>query len=448
MCTECMWRNGNAIACAVEFGDRRCADVDVLLTSSIMAGVVVNGTGAATAARVSGTITGSTGTYCTSRNHFRLPNDIRDENMRRYRERRLMNTFKSVDRDLSTKDELLDGYDDRLENDRNVDVSYYTPADSSLLQNKVEFLSKLSLRKRRRVGVRKQTGYCTRGNYDITGHIRLESEEMNRERKEREKERRMKEKPTYDWNWEMTARERTARDLQITCRVQQRRMNEHVTVADEVITKTITVAERDVQNVTCMMPPTNYRPVLTWSVSSSSVTTKNVYGVKCSVPYTTGTEFCSVEGGGGGGPGGLITNRVRACSRGDFIDKTSDQRVYVVVEYLSRITDTYTSGQVLDCLDGYNYMYAGGDYIADNSIPIRYRCPTNGEDDDVGKEKSRTSLEQIALVYSRRVTRDNDDDEDDKYSNIAMNRPPPPPHPRQDILYKGTKSGMISSFDR
>ena len=59
----------------------------------------------------------------------------------------------------------------------------------------------------------------------------------------------------------------------------------------------------------------------------------------------------------------------------------------------------------------------------------------------------RESADRLStIVYIH--TRDNDDDEDDKYSNIAMNRPPPPPHPRQDILYKGTKSGMISSFDR
>ena len=80
-----------------------------------------------------------------------------------------------------------------------------------------------------------------RGNYDITGHIRLESDEMNMETNQRELEERMKVKPTYDWNWSYKVAERAERDLLITCHIEQRRMNEHVAIADKVITKTLTL---------------------------------------------------------------------------------------------------------------------------------------------------------------------------------------------------------------
>ena len=64
---------------------------------------------------------------------------------------------------------------------------------------------------------------------------------MNMETNQRELEERMKVKPTYDWNWSYKVAERAERDLLITCRIEQRRMNEHVAIAEKVITKTLTL---------------------------------------------------------------------------------------------------------------------------------------------------------------------------------------------------------------
>ena len=248
-----MWRNGNTIACGVEFGERRCADVDILLTSSMQDAN-------------NGEESQATGTYCNSRNHFRLPTDVRDDNMKRYRRRKLMNTFKSVDRDLLTKNKLLNGYDDRLESDRNADVSYYVPVDDSKTssQNKVEFLTR---KVKDDDGIHdtddvKQTvvGYCTRGNFDITGYIRLDSDEMDRERTTAEEIAKELNNNDYDADREKIILDEITPDLQITCRAQQRRMNEDVTIADQIITKTMTVRQKDIQNVTCIMPPRTIDP--------------------------------------------------------------------------------------------------------------------------------------------------------------------------------------------
>ena len=62
---------------------------------------------------------------------------------------------------------------------------------------------------------------------------------MNMETNQRELEER---KPTYDWNWSYKVAERAERDLLITYRIEQRRMNEHVAIADKVITKTLTLS--------------------------------------------------------------------------------------------------------------------------------------------------------------------------------------------------------------